>query len=61
MPGKKPEPSASDLKAIENEIRDILNWVAVFEEEYDFDKEVVDKLKSKLESVAKKIGSISCK
>ena len=46
------------IKAIENEIRDIINWIAVFEEEYELEKEVVDTLRKKLEIVANKVGSL---
>ena len=55
---KAPSAAVSDVKAIENEIRDILNWVAVFSTEYDLDDEVVTKLKSRLEVVAKKVGEL---
>ncbi|MBD3319443.1 hypothetical protein GF342_06070 [Candidatus Woesearchaeota archaeon] len=51
---------ADQLKAVENELKDLLNWVSVFEDEYDLDKEVVDKLKDKLRNVAEKVGNISC-
>ena len=44
------------VKEIENDIRDIINWVEVFEEEYNLPKEVVDQLKDRLEKVAVKLG-----
>jgi hypothetical protein len=44
------------IKEIENEIRDMINWVAVFETEYELPKEVVDKLKERLEGIASKLG-----
>ena len=47
------------VEAVEDEIRDIINWVAVFETEYGLDKEVVDQLRAKLESLSKKVSDIS--
>jgi len=44
------------IKEVENELRDIINWVKVFEEEYGLESEVVDTLINRLENVAKKIG-----
>ncbi len=46
------KPSAS--VGIENEIRDIVNWLAVFKEEYGIADEAVDVLKEKLEELARK-------
>lgn len=45
----------SQIQEIANEIRDIINWVKVFEEEYDLPLEVVNQLRSKLESAAQKL------
>lgn len=45
------------VKEIEDEIRDIINWVKVFEEEYGLDAEVVNALITRLENIAKKIGA----
>ena len=39
-----------------DKIRDIINWLAVFKEEYDLSDEVVDTLRDKLEDLAKSIG-----
>ena len=46
------EISDENLKAATDEIREILNWIAVFETEYNLPTEVVEKLKSRLEKVA---------
>ena len=46
------KPSAS--VGIENDIRDIVNWLAVFKEEYGIPDDAVDVLKEKLEALAKK-------
>ena len=43
------------VQEVANEIRDIINWVKVFEEEYDLPSEVVDQLRSKLEAAAEKL------
>ena len=45
------------VKEAEDGIRDIINWVKVFEEEYGLDAEVVNTLVTRLEDVAKKIGA----
>ena len=47
-----------EIKDVENEIRDILNWISVFETEYNLPKEVVDQLKSRLEKLATDVGSL---
>lgn len=44
------------FKEVEDKIRDLINWVAVFEEEYDLPKEVVETLKKKLEDIASTLG-----
>jgi len=44
------------FKEVENEIRDIINWIKVFEEEYDLPAEVVTQLRERLEGVAAKLG-----
>ncbi len=44
------------FKEIENELRDIINWIKVFEEEYDLPAEVVNQLRTRLEGAAKKLG-----
>jgi hypothetical protein len=44
------------FKEVENEIRDIVNWITVFEEEYDLPAEVVSQLRSRLEGLAQKLG-----
>ncbi len=59
--GKKPEIDMSEVKSLEDEVRDLINWVAVFDQEYDLPKEVTDKLLQRLHSVARKIGWLRCK
>ncbi len=44
------------FKDVENEIRDIINWIKVFEKEYDLPAEVVEQLRSRLEGIATKLG-----
>ena len=44
------------FKAAADEIRDIVNWIAVFETEYQLPKEVVDQLRKRLESLANNLG-----
>jgi hypothetical protein len=43
------------LKEVEDEIRDTINWIAVFNEEYDLPKEVVEQLRGRLEDIASKL------
>ncbi len=45
-------------KAAEDEIRDIINWVKVFETEYELPKEVVEELTERLEKLAVDIGRL---
>jgi hypothetical protein len=44
------------FKEVEDQIRDTVNWVKVFEEEYDLPVEVVNQLRERLEGIAKKLG-----
>ena len=44
------------FKQIANELRDLNNWIAVFSNEYDLPAEVVEELRSKIESISKKLG-----
>ncbi len=44
------------FKEVANEVRDIINWIKVFEEEYDLPAEVVNQLRSRLEGLATKLG-----
>ncbi len=45
-------------KKIANEIRDMINWIAVFENEYDLPREVVNKLKERLGKIAENLKAI---
>lgn len=44
------------FKEVSDEIRDIINWIKVFEEEYNLPAEVVTQLRSRLEAIAQKLG-----
>ncbi len=44
------------FKEVENEIRDTINWIKVFEEEYNLPVEVVKQLRERLEGIAVKLG-----
>ena len=46
----------NSFKEAADELRDIVNWIAVFEQEYQLPGEVVQQLKTKLEGVANKLG-----
>ena len=52
------EVNPEDVKAAEDKLRDIINWVEVFETEYKLDKEIVDTLRAKLEEAAVLVGNI---
>ncbi|MBI4441075.1 hypothetical protein HY639_02825 [Candidatus Woesearchaeota archaeon] len=47
------------LREAQSDIRDLINWVKVFEEEYDLEKEVVETLCSRLEKVSKTIATLN--
>ncbi len=49
---------ASRTQAVEDEIRDIINWVKVFETEYELPKEVVEELSERLEKLAVDVGKL---
>jgi hypothetical protein len=51
------ELSNKKLKEAEDELRELMNWVSVFNTEYDLPAEVVEKLQKKLQKVSKIIGS----
>jgi hypothetical protein len=44
------------FEEVANEIRDIINWIKVFEEEYNLPEEVVGQLRTRLEGIAAKLG-----
>ncbi len=46
------------LRLAQSEIRDVINWVKVFEEEYNLEKEVVDTLCNRLRKIAEDIAKI---
>ena len=46
------------IKEVEDEIRDTINWLAVFKQEYDLEAEVVKTLRNKLEKLAKMVGNL---
>ncbi|MEM3126843.1 MAG: hypothetical protein QW331_02120 [Candidatus Woesearchaeota archaeon] len=48
--------SDNEIKSIENQIRDAINDLTVFQEEYDIPEEAVEDLRSKLENIAKRVG-----
>jgi hypothetical protein len=49
--------SYEQVESIEGDIRDILNWIATFKQEYDIPAEVEKTLNKKLEALAKKVGN----
>ena len=49
--------SSSAIQRIADDIRDMHNWIAVFDTEYDLPREVVNKLRSKLEKIARTLGT----
>jgi len=50
------EISDEAFKKTADEIRDIINWIAVFETEYNLPAEVVQQLRSRLEKIASDLG-----
>lgn len=47
-----------DKTKVANELRDLLNWVAVFEEEYDLPCEVNAELRDRIERVSKSLEAL---
>ncbi len=56
MANKESCMSYEQVESIEGDIRDILNWIATFKQEYDIPAEVEKTLKKKLQALAKKVG-----
>ncbi len=48
------------IREVENSLRDMMNWIAVFAQEYSIPEEAVTKLREKIEEIAKKAGDIPC-
>ena len=46
------------VKAIADDVREVINLVVVFEQEYNLPKEVVDQLRTRLEKIAKDMLSL---
>ncbi|MBW3023215.1 hypothetical protein KY308_03865 [Candidatus Woesearchaeota archaeon] len=46
----------ANVAELENKIRDIINWLAVFQEEYGIADEAVNVLREKLEELAKQVA-----
>lgn len=46
------------IKVLENEIRDIINWLAVFEEEQDLKQGATNKLRERLYKLAQDLGKL---
>ncbi len=51
------EIDTKSFKKATDELRDMLNWIAVFEEEYNLPAEAVDQLKERLEKIANLLGA----
>ena len=50
------EVSDETFKEVTDQLRDTVNWIKVFEEEYNLPAEVVNQLRERLEGIAKKLG-----
>lgn len=59
-PTTRPQMSSEEIKKIEDDLRDLMNWIAVFEKEYDLPREVVDTLHNKIHNLAQRIGWLRC-
>ncbi len=51
------EIDAKSFKKAADELRDTLNWIAVFEEEYSLPAEAVSQLRDRLEKIANLLGA----
>lgn len=47
-----------EIRNVENAVRDVRNWLAVFKTEYDLPEEAYKKLHDKIEEIGKKVGGI---
>lgn len=50
-----------ELKEVENKLRDLINWVSVFDTEYDLPNEVKEKLQERLYEIANDLGFVELK
>ena len=48
------------VRDVENSVRDLRNWLAVFKTEYDISEEAYKTLHDKIEELGSKIGGITC-
>lgn len=53
------ELSDDALRQVTDELRELHNWVMVFQTEYDLPAEVVTQLRERLEKVARTLGAES--
>ena len=44
------------FKEVADQLRDTVNWIKVFEEEYNLPAEVVSQLRERLEAISTKLG-----
>ena len=51
---------AEQVKSVENDIRDAINWLSVLQEEYDLEDDAVKAVRDKLSKIARKVGDIKC-
>ena len=58
----KPDAKIDENRArnAENGIRDLKNWVFVFADEYDLEKEAVNTLQHQIEMIVNAVGEITC-
>ncbi len=50
------EVSEEAFQEVADELRDVINWVAVFNEEYALPEEIARQLGSRLRAIAEKLG-----
>ncbi len=57
----KPSPDKNAMRAAEDAVRDIKNWIAVFADEHELSSNAKKELESKLNDLAKRIAAIECR
>lgn len=50
----------STVKATADKLRDVKNWLAVFQEEYDIPAEAMETLSNKIDDIAKDLTDVHC-
>lgn len=56
----KAKVDVSTVKDCADKLRDIKNWIAVFQKEYDVREDAVEKLSNKIDAIANDLADVHC-